>query len=141
MSPPPRLSGRRPMDPPEAKNIQRSSGEKLGPNSERGVLIVGPRFRGCPQGASALVRRVTQMSLNPKPPGRLLTKYKLKPAWVMATSVSGLEEFTVAPRLTGLNQRGSSARMGLDVIRIATPMTRRVRPSRHDIGLAIMRSC
>jgi hypothetical protein len=53
------------------KNSQWPSRENAGTCSFDAELSVGPRFTGAPQSSSTESRCETQMSLPPKPPGRL----------------------------------------------------------------------
>src|ERR671910_3442727 len=64
----------------------------VGQKSSAAELIGSPRFSGAPKGASELIRRATQISSPPYPPGRFDAMYRLSPsgAWIGQPSRDGV---------------------------------------------------
>ena len=82
-----------------------------GAASERGLLTVGPRLTGVPQGSWVVFLFVTQRSDSPELPGRADSdwngcpeKYSYRPSVEMHGACSSAGLLTVGPRLTGAPQ-------------------------------------
>ena len=98
----------------EKKRSIRPSGDIHVTPPPEGLLTVGPRFTGVPQGSEGIARVLTQM---PLPPGRSDEKKSSRPSAERSPTAAPEEPFTIGPRLTRGPQGASFAVRALALLR------------------------
>src|ERR671919_617654 len=83
----------------------------VGQKSSAAELIGSPRFSGAPKGASELIRRATQISSPPYPPGRFDAMYRLSPsgAWIGQPSSDGVFNSELLAAISSIFWAGAQA--------------------------------
>src|SRR5918994_805089 len=86
----------------------------VGQKSSAAELIGSPRFSGAPKGASEFIRRATQISSPPYPPGRFDAMYRLSPsgAWIGQPSSDGVFNSELLAAISSIFWAGSQAEKG-----------------------------
>src|SRR5436190_8724255 len=118
MSAPPQA----PAPPRSLTNRSRLPRRELGQKSFALEYTGAPRFCGGPQRASRLSRCATQMSLPPRPPGRLDAMYRLSPSgdWIGQPSLNCVFSSELVP---ATDSAFTGVAHGVKCMAVATPVS------------------